>query len=86
MTTTLPHRSPAAERRHSISPTATRSRRKRARRRRGLRCLTLAVDQDTLVEYLVRTGRLSAEEALSKPAIEAVTATVLCELIGRWAK
>jgi hypothetical protein len=63
---------------------AIRSRRKRARRRAGLVNVAIDVDETGAVEAMIRSGRLSDEQAMRRQLVERELALVVTEWIRRW--
>jgi hypothetical protein len=76
-----------AERRHvRLTDERDRQRRYRARRKAGKVCFSIAAPENQLIEALLRTSRLTEEEALDHARVEAALADVLVDWAARWTK
>ena len=68
------------------SAAAVRQRRARERRKRGQIVLRIAVPEHDVIEALLRSKRLSEDQALRRAQVETAAAAVLQDWAARWLK
>jgi hypothetical protein len=63
---------------------AARQKKARKRRKNGLVCFRVEAVENDLAEALIRSGRLSEDEAARQRRVERELGAVLCEWAARW--
>ena len=63
---------------------AIRQKRARARRKAGLVCFRLELDEHAVAEALIRAGRLSEAETASHGAVKRELELVIGDWVARW--
>jgi hypothetical protein len=63
---------------------AARTRRSRARRKRGLLLLPVEIDEHALVDALTKSTRISGDEGLDRKRLAKEAAAIVDDFIARW--
>src|ERR1700733_12631157 len=76
-------RAPSLADRNARKQRACRARLARSRRKRGEVVVHIVVEENSVIESLLETGRITEEQALSRSLVEAALGRLIAEWAGR---